>query len=675
MTAEERQAREKGEAELRASGIAQRALRAGAQMPPFALGDAFGATVDSKSLLAKGPIVLVFYRGAWCPFCNLYLHTLQQYVPEFRSYGASLVAVSGEPPDRALALSQKHALTFTVLSDPQFTLARQFGIVYEAPAPVKDVVMKGFDIAKHYGTAKPELPLAATYVIDSSGKIAYAFVETDYRKRAEPADLIAVLKTLGKPAAKSVTERAYDDARSVVDAAWQATGTLDGIRDIAYSFKATVRERGQSVTPADGVYLRPVDAQGVIDLAGKRNYRLTTTRFTGGAEFRIVNVLKEGSGFTADLTSRAVYPFAQRVIPANTRAAQRAFPILVLQEARSRAATLRRLPDEGGQKIVSASDVDGNVVTMFIDAKSGLLTKIERLTDTLIEGLATEETSYGDYRKIGGVMMPFHVVTKLGGDLQTDLTYDEIRVNSDPSATLFALPVGFDIGPEAGGPQESIALTRLAEGVYYVNAIATNSIFFYSSMFVVFGDSVLVVETPLNDRVSRAIIAKIHEIAPGKPIRYVVPTHHHTDHTGGIRAYIDEGATIVTTAGVAGFLRELAAVEHPLDPSRRAGPPRAPSIEVFAKKRVFSDATQVVELYDVGPSPHAGEIVMAYLPNQKIAFVSDLFPVFYKGTSAPTSPVFADFERKIRALPIDTFASGHGRLGTMEELKRSIPAE
>jgi peroxiredoxin len=186
-----------GNAELEASGFLDKAVKPGEKAPKFSLSDAHGKTVSSDDLLEKGPIVLVFYRGAWCPFCNLYLNSLQEYLPQFEAMGAQLVAVSGESPDNSLAVEESNKLTFTVLSDPGLKVAKEFGIAYELPTVVNDVILEvGFDMAKYYGTEKAELPVSATYVIQEDGTIAYAFAEVDYKVRAEPADVLEVLETL-----------------------------------------------------------------------------------------------------------------------------------------------------------------------------------------------------------------------------------------------------------------------------------------------------------------------------------------------------------------------------------------------------------------------------------------------------------------------------------------------
>lgn len=174
------------------------ALRVGARMPSFALKDATGKTVKSSDLLKQGNLVLVFYRGSWCPFCNLYLHKLQTRLTDITAAGGNLVAVSVENPDASMAIAKKNEVQFTVLSDPALDTAKKFGIVYQlSPDLDKEYRSYGLDVAKHNAMDRPELPLAVTYVIDKTGKIAYAFIESDYKKRAEPDVIIDELKKIG----------------------------------------------------------------------------------------------------------------------------------------------------------------------------------------------------------------------------------------------------------------------------------------------------------------------------------------------------------------------------------------------------------------------------------------------------------------------------------------------
>ena len=188
---------------ISAEDAAKNALNVGAKMPAFSLKDANGKIVESHDLLKGGNLVVVFYRGSWCPFCNLYLRNLQKNLSQIKEAGGNLVAVSVENPDNSLTVAKKNELDFTVLSDPNLSVARKFGIVYQMPKETDELYKsRGLDLAKHNQMEKAELPLAATYVINRKGKIVYAFLEPDYKKRAEPQMIIETLLKIKSTAVK-----------------------------------------------------------------------------------------------------------------------------------------------------------------------------------------------------------------------------------------------------------------------------------------------------------------------------------------------------------------------------------------------------------------------------------------------------------------------------------------
>jgi peroxiredoxin len=182
---------------LEASGIVDRVLGEGSTSPDFELPDISGQLVRLSDLLAKGPVIVSFYRGQWCPFCSLELIALQRSLTEVDAVGASLVAISPNKPDVSLETVENLELTFPVLSDYDNKVAKQFNLVFEMTEEnVELYEAMGRDIGAMNGTGKWELPIPATYVIGRDRVIRYAFVDLNHRRRAEPADAVAVAASL-----------------------------------------------------------------------------------------------------------------------------------------------------------------------------------------------------------------------------------------------------------------------------------------------------------------------------------------------------------------------------------------------------------------------------------------------------------------------------------------------
>ena len=190
---------------VRAAGTIDNALKVGQTAPEFTLPDAFGHEVSLKTLLAKGPVIISFYRGEWCPFCNIELHALQEALSKIQGLGATLIAISPEKPDHGIVVTEKHKLTFPVLSDFGNKVARQFGIVFKVGQELQDFSKNVFknDLALRNGEDSYELPVPATYVLDAKGVIRFAHVDVDYMTgRAEPEAVVAALGAIAQPVAQ-----------------------------------------------------------------------------------------------------------------------------------------------------------------------------------------------------------------------------------------------------------------------------------------------------------------------------------------------------------------------------------------------------------------------------------------------------------------------------------------
>ena len=179
------------------SNITDHAKNVGDNAPPFTLPNVKGGQTSLSELLAQGPVVLSFYRGGWCPFCNLEFKALHDKLPEIQALGATLVGISPETVAVSQQTVQDHALEFEVLSDEGNRVARDYGLVMVVDEAIRPHYQTwGIDIPAANGDETFELPVPATYVIDQSGVIRAAHVDKDYTKRMEPMNIVAALKAL-----------------------------------------------------------------------------------------------------------------------------------------------------------------------------------------------------------------------------------------------------------------------------------------------------------------------------------------------------------------------------------------------------------------------------------------------------------------------------------------------
>ncbi|MGC2169506.1 MAG: peroxiredoxin-like family protein [Acidimicrobiales bacterium] len=188
---------DEGVADIASSGVAP-GLAVGDEAPDFTLANAVGESVTLSELLASGPVVLTFYRGEWCPFCNIQLRHLEHALPDFQKYGATLVAVSPQSPDHALSLTEKYELEFPVLSDVDQAVADAYRVKFTLVGDLEDLQVNVFgnDPRSQNADATRSLPVPSTFVIDRQGVVRAAFVNADWRVRVDPQDVTAVLESL-----------------------------------------------------------------------------------------------------------------------------------------------------------------------------------------------------------------------------------------------------------------------------------------------------------------------------------------------------------------------------------------------------------------------------------------------------------------------------------------------
>lgn len=180
---------------LRERHMEENALKVGDALPDGTLVDVHGKQTSIKEQRSGKKVIVTFYRGGWCPYCNLQLHYFQKALPQIKALGAELIAISPETPDNTLSTSEKNKLEFTVLSDSNNHYARELGLVYSLPNDLVGVYKNfGIDLESSNNSKNWELPLSATFVVDEQGKVIYRFLDADYKKRANIEELLEALK-------------------------------------------------------------------------------------------------------------------------------------------------------------------------------------------------------------------------------------------------------------------------------------------------------------------------------------------------------------------------------------------------------------------------------------------------------------------------------------------------
>jgi glyoxylase-like metal-dependent hydrolase (beta-lactamase superfamily II) len=495
--------------------------------------------------------------------------------------------------------------------------------------------------------------------------------------RASTVFLVAALLPIATSTANAqpatATQRAFGSARQVLDGALTAHGGVDAmraIRDIHRTGNGTVHNQGQSLRPGTAYTTRTVTVKTVSDLARGRSVTETVQTPSGGVRTPNRTVLRGDDGFNFAVLTNVVTPMSPAAV-ANGKATLRRDPVMVLATAAGRAETLRDLGnatfDKRPQRVITFADTDGAQIALYIDAQTRRLSKVETLGDNAVLGDTVTEVAYSDYRALNGVQVPHRTVTRVAGEVTLDLQYSEIKVNSGVPDAMLEQPAGA-VAAKPGSPPTNVVATKIADGVFFIEGSSHNS------LAVVQGDAVVLIEAPQGEERSQAVLNKLAEVAPGKPVKTVVATHYHYDHSGGLRAFIARGSTILTTAGNRDFITKLAKTPHVIKPDSLSRTPAAPTIDIVATKKVLADGAHPIELYDLGPTPHVDEILVAYLPKEKVLFVSDIFGIPAQGPMPPGTPGNRDFAEKLKKLGLDvqTITPGHGRTGTMKDLQKAL---
>jgi glyoxylase-like metal-dependent hydrolase (beta-lactamase superfamily II) len=288
--------------------------------------------------------------------------------------------------------------------------------------------------------------------------------------------------------------------------------------------------------------------------------------------------------------------------------------------------------------------------------------RVQTWIDSPVLGDTLVETRFSGYKDFGGIKFPGHIVRNLGGYPVLDINVAEVKLN--PGVDIAIPPEVANAKP----PVVTVAVNKLAEGVYYLTGGTHHSVAIEQR------DHIVLIEAPQNEARSQALIAKLKEIIPNKPIKFVINTHAHFDHSGGLRTFVDEGATIVTEQANRVYYEKIWAAPHTINPDQLETSKKVAKFDSYTGKHVLSDGNRAIAIFSIASSGHNDAFDLVYLPGERLLVEADAYTPTAANAPAPTSvnPYSANLYENIQKLHLDVnqIAALHGpRLVTLADLR------
>jgi len=478
---------------------------------------------------------------------------------------------------------------------------------------------------------------------------------------AVPLILLSSLAQTPAPAPRDLVARAL--------AAMGGETAVRGLRGSAVAFYQATFALGQEETPASPPRANLTIGQQVTDYAGNRALITTEGRNPTGAVIKFRRVIAGSIGMLE--TDGVPAPDSPSQV-ANIERFIRRTPERLLITALDNPAALRALParrwrDESLDGIRYAAGLD--TLDLYFDRRSGLPVLTETLTDDPVLGDRVTRTAFTRWQDAGGVLFPRQIDTEVNNRLQTHTVATAVSTNPELPDTMFAIPDSIAARAQRSNttPPVVVTLVELAPNVWRAEGGS------HHSLIVDQGTRLLVVEAPLSAMRMEAMLDTLRSRFPGKPVGLVINTHHHWDHSGGLRAVLAAGVPVVTHARNVSFVRSIATARKTIRPdvlSRRLGParPPLPAISAVEDSLVVGRGDGQVVAYRL-PTAHAEGMLAVYVPSARILFQSDVV------NAAPTPPAAGSAELvrfvKARGLAVERVAGGHGVVVPWADVERA----
>ena len=462
--------------------------------------------------------------------------------------------------------------------------------------------------------------------------------------------------------------RATPEQQIVHDAASALGGRarILALKTLVLEGEGTNGNLGQDMTPeATSQTFTVTGYKRAVDLAGGR-VRIEQTRTPNFTYFQGQAPQKQILGLDGDVAynvaANGTATRASNTVARDRRAELYHHPITIVRAALDPAVTLSHPRTLDNQRIVDVATANGLTFTLAIDGATGLPTRVVSMADNTNLGDVAIETSFAGYQDAGGLKLPSTLTTKTDKYTTADLRVTKQTVDTD-AGDLAAPQAAASAAPVIGLPPANVSVQELAKGVWF---LAGQS---HHSVLVDFGSRLVLIEAPQNDTRALAVIAKARELVPGKPLTHVINTHHHFDHSGGIRAAVSEGLTVVTYKANAAFYQDAVSRAHTIVPDALSKNPQPLKIETVDERLAMKDGGMTVELYPIKGSAHADTLVMAYFPRERLLVEADVFSP--GGAVAPYAANLLDNIKKLN-LRVERIVPIHGTITPFAELVKTV---